>query len=130
MSEWKESDDFFSGEEWKPDIKRMMRNLGKFFALNGETIKQVTDTKDINKAFDINNRRVAYKDFGNGTSISTVFLCIDHNMGDSETPVLFETMAWYKGEEYEQRRYPTVEAALTGHKEILDSLEIAVMNSL
>lgn len=130
MSDWKEKEDFSAGEEWKPDVKRMIRNVGKFFALRGETIVEVTDPKDISDAFNIENRRVGFNDFGNGSYVSTVFLCIDHNHGDSETPVLFETMAWYKGEDYEQRRYPTVEAALTGHAEVLASLEIAVKNNL
>jgi hypothetical protein len=128
---WKNNyDDHNAGEEWKPAIKRMMRYIGKFFALKGETIVNVTDDKAKCEAFDIKNRRIGFKDFGNDTYISTVFLCIDHSFGDSETPILFETMAWYKGKEYECRRYPTVEAAMTGHREVLESLEVAVRNNI
>jgi hypothetical protein len=125
------SDSDFDGEEWKPSIKSAFKNLDKIFALDGETIKEVVDNKDVMKALNINNRRVALDEFGNGSSVSTVFLCIDHNfMEDSKTPILFETMAWYKGMEYECRRYPTVESALTGHREVVESIRIAIKNNI
>jgi hypothetical protein len=103
----------------------------KFYMLKNEEFKQITNIEDMVEAFDIKNRRIGYKDFGNGTVVSTVFLCIDHNFcGESKTPILFETMAWYKYSDYECRRYPTAEAALTGHNEVLSTLEIAVKNDM
>lgn len=48
-------------------------------------------------------------------SISTVFLGIDHGFGNTEKPILFETMIF--GGKYDgwQRRYSTPEEARTGH---------------
>lgn len=37
-------------------------------------------------------RRVAFTEVVKGVEVSTVFLCLDHNFGDSDQPVLFETL--------------------------------------
>jgi hypothetical protein len=129
--EWKNSpDDHDAGEEWKPEVKKKNKCRGMYFRLRGEVIEPVTDQADISEAFKMVNRRVALDELGNDSKVSTVFLVIDHNMGCSETPILFETMSWYNGEEYECKRYPTVEAALTGHRESVEALKIAMKNKL
>ena len=118
------SDSDFDGEEWKPSIKSAFKNLDKIFALDGKTIKEVVDNKDVMKALNINNRRVALDEFGNGSAVSTVFLCIDHSfMEDSKTPILFETMIFGgKHDEY-QERYETAEQAFQGHKKAVEMVK-------
>jgi hypothetical protein len=62
--------------------------------------------------------------------VSTVFLCIDHGFGQSEKPVLFETMIWSdkkadkEGEFFEhQWRYHTWQEAVEGHEAIVKLIE-------
>ena len=76
----------------------------RLYRLRGEIIEEVTNPADMAEAFKLENRRVALDEFGEGTKVSAVFLGIDHNFGCSETPILFLTMSWYNGEEYECKR--------------------------
>ena len=48
--------------------------------------------------------------------ISTVFLCIDHNLTGKGPPVLFETMIFGGWHDQVQWRYSTYEEAEIGHK--------------
>lgn len=54
----------------------------------------------------------------NGYYVSTVFLGLDHQMGEGE-PILFETMVFPSGDgefnEQEMDRYSTYQEALDGH---------------
>ena len=52
--------------------------------------------------------------------VSTVFLGIDHNFGDSGPPLLFESMVFGGPLDEHQCRYPTWDSALEGHKMLLD----------
>lgn len=152
MSKFEES----TGEEWKgevdfqsafekilqelhealtdPEKEREFRqrdvNAGLLFSLDGETVKKITDIDEIPAAFNMKNRRLALDKLGEGNGVSTVFLVMDHNHGDSKTPVLFETMVMYKGEEIGMYRYSSVEQALTGHREALEALKIAIKNNI
>lgn len=152
MSTWEES----SGEEWKGErlddafieifrklaealnaspeerMKSKLRMIaeGNTYILEKEIFKKVKNLKEFSAAFDMKNRRIALDKFDKGTCVSTVFLALDHNFSGVGGPVLFETLAAYKGEEYEMRRYSTVEQALTGHNEIVDQLKLAVRNNL
>lgn len=68
-----------------------------------------------------NERRVA-RDEKNGSTVSTVFLGLDHSFGDDSVE-LFETCVFRKdGESDVEARYATREEALAGHKKILESL--------
>lgn len=62
--------------------------------------------------------RTVAKDEFNGIMVSTVFLGIDHSFGNSEKPVLYETMIFgLKEEDSEyQERYATKVEALAGHE--------------
>lgn len=61
--------------------------------------------------------------------VITTFLVIDHNFGKSSTPILFSTVASYK-DEIINIEYNTYEAAVTGHRELVEQLRIAVANNL
>lgn len=51
--------------------------------------------------------------------ISTVFLRFDHNWSDTGQPVLYETMIFWPGFEFDewQQRYRTRQDAIAGHNE-------------
>jgi hypothetical protein len=138
------------------DVKLMLQRLRKIsrplnYRLNPDhTVTPLTDlTEDVSpanlaeftEAFRFENRRVASTEFEDGSLISTVFLCIDHNHGDGP-PILFETMAFSGAthrneilgrdvrEELETRRYCTWDEAVAGHeamvrarRQILDHLK-------
>lgn len=63
----------------------------------------------------------------NGAYVSTVWLGLKHGFGDSEG-CYFETMVFDhspgtkrdKGDNLDERRYPTEESALIGHKEMCE----------
>lgn len=66
-------------------------------------------------------RTVAYDAMPDGSLLSTVFLCLDHGMGRSDGPVLYESM-WFGGpHDGHQRRYKTRQEALEGHASMLES---------
>jgi hypothetical protein len=66
--------------------------------------------------------RIVAQDHVDGANLSTVFLCLDHSMGRSGGPVLYESM-WFGGPNNgNQRRYRTREEALAGHQEMLHEL--------
>jgi len=82
------------------------------------------------------NRRVANNILLDGTTVSTVFIGIDHGFFHDDLPVLFETMVfpWPPGiadifskepnNEHEMCRYYIWEEAEKGHKEILKRYRI------
>lgn len=71
---------------------------------------------------DRSRRRIAQdKDEGpDGLEIwvSTVFLGLDHNWGETGAPVLFETMVFGGVLDGEQERYTTRDDAFRGHQEM------------
>lgn len=65
-------------------------------------------------------RHVAYVEWPDGVSVSTVFLEINHAWPPSATPVLFETMIFWAGQpelDNWQKRYATKAEAEAGHQE-------------
>ena len=62
-------------------------------------------------------RRVARTQLEDGTSVSTVFLGLDHNFGMYGPPILFETMIFGNDNlgEYQQR-HATWDEAAAGHE--------------
>lgn len=99
------------------------------YVLDGEIVRPAKTYGEYLKCFKGNNRRIALDEFSEDTFVSTVFLGIDHSFGHG-TPILFETMAWLNGNDYMQNRYPTYEAAMTGHRETVEELKIALANDL
>ena len=65
-----------------------------------------------------NYRRVALTEFVDGSSLSTVFLVIDHRHIEEDHPVLFESMYFCDGDDNDQdlRRYCSWREALKGHE--------------
>ena len=71
------------------------------------------------------NRRVALTKWPNGGIISTMFLGSDHNFNpNSKDKLLFETMAFDTGTEYDNEpyRYSTYEQAEKGHEEMVEMI--------
>jgi hypothetical protein len=70
--------------------------------------------------------------------VSTVFLCLDHWLGDETDPrpVLFETMVFGMPEGHElheynfNRRYHTAEEARKGHEEVVELVGKAIRATL
>ena len=69
-----------------------------------------------------NQRRVVGHDsLPDGSLLSTAFLCLDHGMGRSDGPVLYESL-WFGGpHDGHQRRYKTKQEAIEGHASMLES---------
>lgn len=59
-------------------------------------------------------RRVAFDHVGDGLTVSTVFLGLDHNWGEGP-PQLFETMIFGGPHDEYQERYSTWDEAVHGH---------------
>lgn len=65
--------------------------------------------------------RVALDELGGPCYVSTVFIGLN-TIGPREAPIVFETMARIgrRGEDEITRKYSTFEAALAGHRELVD----------
>lgn len=70
------------------------------------------------------NRIVDKTQLSDDTSVSTVFLGIDHSFGwgDGGKPILFETMVFRNGEGGDCERYSTWSQAVKGHKEMVEKV--------
>jgi hypothetical protein len=72
---------------------------------------------------DHEKRTVAKTQLKDGTSVSTVFLGLDHNYEPTGDPILFETAIFHSnGESSIEQRYTTWKLASEGHKRILKNL--------
>jgi hypothetical protein len=71
------------------------------------------------------SRRVAATDLGEGVSVSTVFLGMDHAWGGGQ-PLLFETMVFGGPGSDWQWRYHTWDAAQAGHDKVVAALREGV----
>jgi hypothetical protein len=103
----------------------------KYYVLVGRTpiaVNLLTWARWLEKA---ENRRIAYTVVNDDprVTVSTIFLGLDHNFGQSDEPVLFETVAFvpvdqmilgrlYHSGTHEQRRYCTYAQAEAGHAEV------------
>jgi hypothetical protein len=63
--------------------------------------------------FEVANRQVAVDRIGD-TTVSTVFLALDHRFGEGP-PLIFETMIFNGPLDGEQGRYSTWDEAIAGH---------------
>lgn len=64
-------------------------------------------------------RQVALTQISKEISVSTVFLGLDYNWGDS-APILFETLIFGGPRDGDMWRYATWDQALTGHNHAVD----------
>lgn len=69
---------------------------------------------------DINKRRVGYEKLTSKISVSTVFLCLDHNYLGEGDPVLWETMIFGGEHDGYQKRATSKKEALEHHNEAVD----------
>lgn len=92
---------------------------GDFYILEGKKAVRVDGLEEWTRRVDLENKHVAVTEIAPGTSVSTVFLGIDHNhFGGS--PLLFETMVFNDyGDDGTQQRYSTWEEAEAGHARIV-----------
>lgn len=76
--------------------------------------------------FDDFGYRVVCKTRVGGAEVSTVWLGLDHSLGEGP-PMIFETMVFddgKPGEDEHCERYPTEEAAVAGHEGIVEALTL------
>lgn len=86
-----------------------------YILLPDHTFRKIRNEEEANKAWLMENRRVALTEMDN-ILVSTVFLVMDHSFGDTGGPILFETLVsglenigdWIT-------RYATWEEAKAGH---------------
>lgn len=71
---------------------------------------------------DAKDRKVAEDNLPNGYSVSTVFLGMDHNWGQSSLPILYETMVFPAGlaDDQDMARYATRHSAENGHRKMVE----------
>ena len=85
----------------------------KHYILENEKMKEV-DLMTWGRWLDNADRHIGDDRFDNGVRVSTVFLGIDHGLG--ERPLWFETMVFGLPDDEEvQERYQTIEEAKEGH---------------
>ena len=89
-----------------------------FYKLNDDKTVSKVDIKDISDK--VSN--ILFKDIIGDSTVSTVFLWIDHNFSGGQ-PVLFETMIFGGKYDGEQFRYQNYENAASGHKFLVYLLE-------
>ena len=88
-----------------------------YWTLEGKTPKPAGNLVEWARWFDdpSSNRTVGNWQGKRGSSVSTVFLGLDHNFGGDGPPLLFETMVFGGLFDDEQKRYATYEEAEKGH---------------
>jgi hypothetical protein len=72
--------------------------------------------------FENDEYRVVDVDQHGDTTVSTIWLGIDHSFGTSLQPLIFETMISGGDEHGYIRRYATEDAARCGHIEVMEAL--------
>ena len=84
---------------------------------NGNPVK-VSDPLEWAMWFQTADRTIAFDELPDGVRVSTVFLGLDHQLGNGP-PLLFETMVFGGELDEEQERYSTRDGAITGHAAML-----------
>lgn len=102
-----------------------MRYLGWYKLVDKKPVK--CDVMEASKTLEDTNRVVAKDNLGGDIMVSTIFLGIDHNFGDDDSPpILFETMVFGgKFGDYQQR-YATWEEAEIGHRSITNLMGCSI----
>lgn len=95
-----------------------------WYILEGEIFRRADTWKEVEDfSADFESRRIAIDYIVPTTHfVSTVFLIFDHAYGHG-SPILFETMIFSDCSlDQTQVRYHTYEAAITGHRKLLEQL--------
>ena len=93
----------------------------EYFILEGETPKPV-DMMTWAKWFETADRVIASDRIGK-ISISTIFLGLNHNFRENQSPLIFETMVFGGDFDGEMLRYSTFADAESGHLQILEKVK-------
>jgi hypothetical protein len=91
-----------------------------WYKLEGKIPVPATE-EEFGEIFDEHTRRVGYTELPNGSSVSTVFLGLDHAFGGNK-PVLFESMYFSDSDgmqEEDCERYHTWDEAEEGHRRMV-----------
>lgn len=103
------------------DCENFMDHCGTYYLNDDKTYRKCSVTAfglQMEKMRKSDTKHVA-KDDVNGKRVSTVWLGIDHQFGEYNTPILFETMV-FEGNSYSEiycKRYTSWDDAVNGHKE-------------
>lgn len=95
-----------------------------YYKLDGHDVVEATQKEMCAMMEDAESRKVAWTKIG-GVNVSTVFLCIDHNLMGEGPPVLFETMIFGGPLDQEQERYVTWDEAVAGHEAMVQRVKVA-----
>ena len=71
---------------------------------------------------DPNYKFIKQEELSDGKWISTVWLGLDHNFYEKDSPLIFETMVFPKKGDYQDldcQRYSTEEEAISGHEKLV-----------
>jgi len=93
----------------------------QWYVLNDDNIP----VKSSFEEFTSSKKQMGYslqKDLAKNCRVSTVFLGFDHGYGETESPLLFETMVFDGDFDGYQMRYSTYEDAMKGHQEIVQKI--------
>jgi len=104
---------------WRENFQEFLKVVGHgHYILEGTEPKEVSLIEAAEWMEANNEKRQIARDERGGVTVSTVFLCFDHNFGPGP-PVLFETMVFGGEHDGEMERYTTYADALVGHDEML-----------
>ena len=93
-----------------------------YWVLDGHEVRPVDDVVAWGQWFHTANRQVAHTALPSGTSISTVFIGLDHSFRDGP-PLLFETLVFGGACDGEMSRYATWQEAMIGHAVMVAAVE-------
>ena len=85
-----------------------------YYKLEGTKAVECTDVKEWAEIWDTRAFRRVAQEVRGGVCVSTVFLGLDHQVGDGP-PLLFETVVFGGKHPDSQERYSTWEEAEAGH---------------
>ena len=99
---------------------------GRHWVLDGHRAVRAT-LHEWGRMFDTPDARTVAKDEIGQWSVSTVFLGVDHRMGEPGPPLLFETMIFSAHDPRHENdestwRYSTWEQAEDGHRRVSDAI--------
>lgn len=97
-----------------------------YFVLEGELIRPAKTRRELAECLGDGEQRTIAYDEGEDWMVSTVFLPLCHSFRADGTAIVFETMVFGGPLDGYQDRYPTWEAALTGHREMVERVKLAL----
>lgn len=90
----------------------------RFYIWRAGAVVSTEDVREWAQWFARADRHVA-QDMVGDVRVSTIFLGLDHQWGQSPEPILWETMIFGGAHDEYQARYTSYEAAIAGHHRAL-----------